>query len=145
MSAYLYEFNGESLKDKSMSELLSLVENLFNERDEYNKDKGAFDRQHSRDDGTIIKYFEIFNEVKNCVEQQRFTDGMEQAMKLKLFMGQNTMFNLLVGDSSIANLFGAMTRIITSRFFDILEQIETKLKLEDKFPMMSLLEEKVEL
>ena len=44
--AYIYEFNEESLEGKSMTELLSLVEALFDKRDEYNKDKGAFDRQH---------------------------------------------------------------------------------------------------
>lgn len=142
MSAYLYEYNGESLKDKSMSELLSLVENLFDKRDEYNKGKGAFDRQHSRDDSGIIKYFEYLNKVKESVEQQKFTDGMEYAIKLKLHMGKYNMFNVLVGDYDIANLFGAMTRIITSRFFNILEQIENQLKLENKFPTL-LLEDKI--
>ena len=142
--AYIYEFNEESLEGKSMTELLSLVEALFDKRDEYNKDKGAFDRQHSRDDSTIIKYFAIFNEVKKCVDAEDLTGGMENAMKLKIFMVQHNMFNLLVGDYAIAHLFGAITYIITSRFFSVLEKIEKQLKLENKFPTMALLDESSE-
>jgi hypothetical protein len=141
MAKFPYSYNDESLENKNMLELLSIVEDLFNERDQYNSDKGMFERAHSRDNTEIKKYFEIFNKIKTCVEEKRFTDGMEQAIILKLHMNQYSIFSTLVGDSAISNLFGAMTRIITTRFFDTLELIENKLKLEGAFPTMSLIEE----
>lgn len=135
---FAYELDGISLMDKSFGELLLMIEEEFNNRDERNKTKTGFDSEVDRTDSNIIRYFEILNNVKKCAEENRFTDGMEQAMKLKLFMGQHSVFNQFVGDYAIANLFGAMTRIVTSRFFNVLENLEKTLKLEGSFPQVVL-------
>ena len=128
---YLYEFRDESLEFKTLPELLVMCEFLFDERDAYNVGKGAMNCQESRGDSRIIEYFQILGEVKKCVEENRFTDGFEQAMKLKLYMtSHSSTFNILVGDYELAHLCGAMTKLVTSRFFDTLEKIENRLKLE---------------
>ena len=128
---YLYEFRDESLEFKTLPELLVMCETLFDERDFYNVGKGAMNRQESRGDSRIVEYFKILSEVKSCVEENRFTDGFEQAIKLKLYMtSYSSTFNMLVGDYELANLCGAMTKLVTSRFFDTLEKIENRLKLE---------------
>ena len=128
---YLYEFRDESLEFKTLPELLVMCETLFDERDLYNVGKGAMNQQESRGDSRIVEYFKILSEVKLCVEENRFTDGFEQAIKLKLYMtSHSSTFNMLVGDYELGNLCGAMTRLVTSRFFDTLEKIENRLKLE---------------
>jgi len=139
-SNYLYEYRDESLEKKTMSELIGMTEKLFDERDAYNIGKNAFDRQKSRGDSEITKFFLIFNKIKLAVEENRFTDGFEYALQLKLHLNQYSLFNILVGDLDIANLFCAMTKIITSRFFDTLEKIENKLKLEGEFSTTKMLD-----
>ena len=137
---YVYQYKNESLEHKTMAELILLTEKCLDERDVYNKTALGLNKQTDRNDSDVKKFFLYFNNVKKCVEENRFTDGFENAMKLKLHLSSNKIFHLLVGDFDLAPLFCQMTKIVTSRFFSILEKIEENLKLEQNFTISKLLE-----
>jgi hypothetical protein len=130
-----YEFREEKLTGKSVEEVLLLIDNLFKERHEFNKNKGTFDKQITDQDTSIKKYFEYFNACKQAVmEKEDFSTGFEKAILLKLHMNTySSAFSLLVGDQEIGNLFGFLTRKITSKFFNVLEKMEEHLKVNGEF------------
>ena len=125
----MFKYKDEDLGTKTMQELILLTEECLIERDEYNKTALGFN-----------KLFKLLNETKKCVDENRFTDGFESAMKLKLFLSTSSIFNVFIGDTELAPLFSCMVRLITSKFFDVLESIENKLKLEQNFTITKLLQ-----
>ena len=136
----MFKYKDEDLGTKTMQELILLTEECLIERDEYNKTALGFNKLTDRNDSKVKEFFKLLNETKKCVDENRFTDGFESAMKLKLFLSTSSIFNVFIGDTELAPLFSCMVRLITSKFFDVLESIENKLKLEQNFTITKLLQ-----
>jgi hypothetical protein len=126
------EYKDIDLSTKNIPELILLVDELLNERDEINKNtRSVLDKLPNRNDTEIKLFLDTFKKLKKCSDQNRFTNGFEQAMKLKLILSSHKIFDPFFGDNEFGNLFRRIAKILVGGYFDMLESVENKLKLEN--------------
>jgi hypothetical protein len=139
---YKYMYRDISLQNKTMAEMAVYLEELMVERDTPYVNPKTGERSYAidRNNSTYLDFIKKFEKVKTAIAENRYTDGFEAAIQLKLWLESKIDFNFFVGeDPDLGSLFKQMTLVITRRFFDVLETVENKLKLEN-FSITKLLD-----
>jgi hypothetical protein len=139
---YKYMYRDISLQNKTMAEMAIYLEELMVERDTPYVNPKTGERSYAidRNNSTYLDFIKKFEKVKTAIAENRYTDGFEAAIQLKLWLESKIDFNFFVGeDPDLGSLFKQMTLVITRRFFDVLETVENKLKLEN-FSITKLLD-----
>jgi len=131
-----------SLQHKTMAEMAIYLEELMVERDTPYVNPKTGERSYAidRNNSTYLDFIKKFEKVRTAIAENRYTDGFEAAVQLKIWLESKIDFNFFVGeDPDLGGLLKQMTLVITRRFFDVLETVENKLKLEN-FSITKLLD-----
>ncbi len=145
---YKYTLNRQrdneiSLQYKTMPELIIYLNDVLEVNAKENKNRVGVNWApplYVKDSEEIVTFLKYFNECRENISMNNFTDGFESAIKLKLYVEKIRDIDMLLGDDNLGSILKQMCLVLTRRFFDVLEGIENKLKLENGISITKLLD-----